>query len=116
MFAGSRNGISWSAELKCLFGPLFLCSFMWLPLTAKSCKNLLREVLLCRALCILAKPRALLMVWVWAWQIMGQPGTNSFLRELSGVSFEQEKALDVYGPVTSVVGAEHLQSPECVPW
>lgn len=47
---------------------------------------------------------------------MGQPGTNSFLRELSGVSFEQEKALDVYGPVTSVVGAEHLQSPECVPW
>lgn len=38
--------------------------FMWLPLIAKSCKDLLREVLLCRALCNLAKPWALLIVCV----------------------------------------------------
>lgn len=84
---------------------------MWLPLTAKSCKNL-REVMLCRAHCILTEPWALLIVWVWGWQIMGQSGIDSSLHELSGVGFEQENALHVYGPVTSAVGAKHLQSPK----
>lgn len=43
---------------------------------------------------------------------MGQSGIDSSLRELCGVCFEQENALHVYGPVTSAVGAEHLQSPK----
>lgn len=52
---------------------------------------------------------------------MGQPGIDLSLRELNGVCLEQENALHVYGPVTSAVGAEHLQSSkyfqiQCVPW
>lgn len=54
-------------------------------------------------------------MWVWGLQIMGQQCTDSSLQELSGVCSElpekcQENTLLVWGPVTSAVGAEHLQS------